>query len=275
MALPEKTRLPDPEIATEACPLCGGTGWKPVEEGGPAGGGAGVRRVVRCTCVEAARPQQLFAAARIPSQYQHCDLANFTTSMYPEQHAYRQSLEHARLMARTFADEYPVNEERGLLFLGPSGVGKTHLAAAILRRLVERGFECLFCDYPTLLKQIQDSYNPVAEATEMQLLAPVINAQVLLLDDLGAMKPSAWVLDTVGYILNQRYSHKRTSLITTNFLDAYPPVAGASRAENRDILADRIGARIRSRLHEVCRKIEIHSEDFRERFKKADYQPLR
>ncbi|MBI4463034.1 MAG: ATP-binding protein [Acidobacteria bacterium] len=269
MASPETTRLPQPET----CPHCGGTGWRPVEEADPASGG--VRRVMRCSCLLESRPQRLHEAARIPPQYQPCDFQSFATSIYREQPACFQSLQEAKLKAQRFAEEYPVNTESGLLFMGGPGVGKTHLAVAILRRLLDRGFDCLFRDYQDLLKQIQSSYNPQAETSEMKLLEPILAAPVLLLDDLGSIKPSLWVLDTVGYVINQRYSHKRTTLITTNYLDAPVSSAGRGRAGDPDRLADRIGERMRSRLYEICRTVELQADDFRARFKKADYQPLR
>jgi DNA replication protein DnaC len=166
----------------------------------------------------------------------------------------------------------PGNAELGLLFMGPCGVGKTHLAVAILRALLEKGVECLFCDFRELLKTIQDSYNPVVQTTEMQVLAPVLDTEVLLLDDLGASKPSAWVLDTVGHILNTRYNGKRVTLITTNYLDA-PAARGPSSSLARDdSLTDRIGERMRSRLHEMCRTVELRAPDFRQVIRRAEYR---
>src|SRR5437879_9777938 len=109
--------------------------------------------------------------------------------------------------------------------MGPCGVGKTHLAVAVLKQLVLRGHDVLFYDYRELLKEIQASYNPVSQTTEMGVLEPVLTVELLLLDDLGASKPSAWALETVGHILNTRYNDKRITLLTTNYLDspAAPP----------------------------------------------------
>ena len=109
---------------------------------------------------------------------------------------------------------------RERLFTGSIGVGKTHLAVGVLRRLVqERGVRGLFCDYRELLKSIQNSYNPQVQTTELELLKPVFEAEVLVMDDLGAQKPNEWVWDTVALILNSRYNDKLTTIITTNYPD--------------------------------------------------------
>ena len=80
--------------------------------------------------------------------------------------------------------EYPA-VEKGLILMGTVGVGKTHLAVSILKGLTERGFTCLFYEFGTLLKEIQDSYNPATKTSELGVLAPVLNAEILVLDELG------------------------------------------------------------------------------------------
>ena len=144
-----------------------------------------------------------------------------------------QSLAAAYMMARNFVAGYPVTTEgRGLLLTGDVGIGKTHLAVGILQALIlEKGVRGLFCDYRELLKRIQESYNPLVATTELQILAPVFEAEVLILDELGAQKPTDWVWDTVALILNTRYNDKRTTLITTNYPNA--PAALARNAGQR------------------------------------------
>lgn len=248
---------------TKACELCGGTGWKPVEQ-------EGVRRVVPCDCRQETALARRLGAARIPPRYEHCAFENFEVSVH-DNPAYNQSLQQARLLAEGFAREYPVGTEFGLLFMGPCGVGKTHLAVAIVRALVEKGADCLFYDFRELLKAIQASYNPVSQTTEMQVLAPVLEAEVLLLDDLGASKPSDWVRDTVAHIVNSRYNDKRVTLITTNYPDAPVTRPQGSGVVREDTLSDRIGERMRSRLYEMCRVVDLQAEDFRRRVKQAQY----
>ncbi len=99
-------------------------------------------------------------------------------------------------------------------------MGKTHLGVGIIKELVlSKGIACLFYDYRDLLKQIQNSYNSSVQATELEVLRPVFETEVLVLDELGAVKPTEWVWDTVSLILNTRYNDKRTTIITTNFAD--------------------------------------------------------
>jgi DNA replication protein DnaC len=114
------------------------------------------------------------------------------------------------------------------------------------------------------------------------VLEPVLTADVLLLDDLGAGKPSPWALETVGHILNSRYNEKRITLLTTNYLDTAPgptPMPAARRpqlpsgqavsAAREDSLTDRLGMRIRSRLYEMCRTVELFAPDYRREVRQA------
>jgi DNA replication protein DnaC len=174
------------------------------------------------------------------------------------------------MLAQGFVRDYPGSAEKGLLLMGPSGVGKTHLAVASLKELIRRGHAGLFCDYRELLKEIQASYNPASESTEMGILEPVRTAEVLVMDDLGASKPSAWVLDIIGLVLNARYNERRVTILTTNYFDEVPNIEPAPRlpggqrvAVREDSLGDRIGARMRSRLYEMCRTVEVFAPDFR------------
>src|ERR1022692_4809083 len=255
------------KTATEVCPLCAGTGWK-------AAAGAPESGVTLCDCRLRARGGAMIAAARIPKRYEHCELSNLTTDFPGADH----SVALAQISAARFVQEFSPQDSAGLLLVGGIGTGKTHLAVGILKELIAtRGSACLFCDYRELLKQIQNSYNDSVQATELQVLRPVFEAEVLLLDELGAVKPSEWVWDTVSLILNTRYNDNRTTLITTNFEDQ--PAAGANgsisaaRAATRaETLGDRIGERMRSRLHEMCRVIKMEGEDFRQKFRSASFR---
>jgi DNA replication protein DnaC len=287
-------------MAKPDCPLCGGTGWKTVEHvpdeekltrgswEKPVEGTNRKRRVwaVPCHCTGKDRAERAMGRARIPTRYEHCDFENFDTKLYdgetgPEFPKWNHSLEQAKLVTEAFARDYPASGGSGLLIMGPCGAGKTHLAVAALRQIVPRGHTGIFYDYRELLKEIQDSYNSESQTSELGVLEPVLTADVLLLDDLGASKPSAWALETVGHILNSRYNEKRITLLTTNYLDGAGPTPLSSHRNPRfpsgqavspareESLTDRLGTRIRSRLYEMCRTVELFAPDYRREVRQA------
>lgn len=223
-----------------------------------------------CDCRHEVRLSALLERAHIPRRYRHCLFESYETGSL-----FDPSLVVAKLTAHQFVDGYPVTtESHGLLLTGSIGVGKTHLAVGILHSLiVEKGVRGLFCDYRELLKEIQHSYNPQVATTELEILRPVFEAEVLVLDELGASKPTEWVWDTVAHILNTRYNDKRTTIITTNYADAPPGgVATGPRAAMRDeTLGDRIGERMRSRLTEMCVTVQMNGTDFRQKVGRARF----
>ena len=233
----------DNAFAPATCSLCFGTGMHVVP-------GKGARR---CDCRTEKSRRRLLDNAHIPRRYDSCTLQSY----HPTQGNASQlrAFNYAFRLVR----EYPT-VERGLLFTGPCGVGKTHLSVAILRELIEKkGVSCLFYEFGSLLKEIQNSYNPVSQTSELTVLAPVVEAEVLVLDELGATKPTDWVRDTMMQIINARYNDRRVTIFTTNYVDECGKLS-------EETLEDRIGARLRSRLYEMCRTVLLDGEDYRRRF---------
>jgi len=202
-----------------ACALCEGTGFRIVERDD--------RKFAEpCSCrrPEPGRGEGFLAVCRIPPRYEHCTLESFTAD--------NPSLSAAREKAMLYCNGYPylgpADEGLGLLFTGTNGVGKTHLAVSVLRELfTAKGARGEFWDFHELIREIKNSYNPETRTTELQVLAPVVETDILLLDDLGAWKMTDWMNDTLFFILNSRYMAKRATLITTNFQDVDAKTAEA------------------------------------------------
>ena len=232
---------------SQVCERCGDTGWERVEATGA---------VRRCTCGEEGRLKVLLNAARIPKRYEHCDLESFLPN--------EPSQKNAKMVATRFIEQYPLVDV-GLLFLGGCGVGKTHLAVSLLKEVIKKtGDGGLFYDFRDLLREIQGSWNPVSQTSELEVLRPVLDAKILVLDELGANKPTLWVRDTIAHIINCRYNDKRTTIFTSNYPDI-PCKPG------EETLTERIDARLRSRLYEMCSSVEIGGSDFRHVYKQAGY----
>jgi DNA replication protein DnaC len=249
---------PDGEDVS-VCPDCFGTGTKIDPEKG----------AIPCPCRREDRLKKLLKLARIPARYLSCSLDNFRCQPGSSQ-------QEAFLFAGRLVLDYPA-VDRGLLLMGPAGVGKTHLAVAIMKGILGKGFSAVFYEFGSLLKEIQDSYNPISKSSELKVLAPVFQADLLVLDELGATVPTDWVRDTMYQIINKRYNDRKVTIFTTNYSDE-TNVSGISdeanktrtfsRQANRDrqeltTLEERIGSRLRSRLYEMCKQVKIEGEDYR------------
>ncbi len=220
--------------------MCGDTGWVTRERDG-------IAYAARCECFARKYREQLQTAAAIPKRYAHCQIPSFEPA--------NASQKTAADIAFEFVTNFPFGD-RGLLFMGPCGVGKTHLAVGILYLLIgEHGVRCRFHDFRELMQALRDSYDPDNPVSEREAIRDALETDVLLLDDLGAEKLTGWVLERLNFIINHRYSRDLVTLITTNYLD--------KPGSNDESLAERIGQRLRSRLFEMCRTIVITGKDYR------------
>ncbi len=233
----------DDDQISEECPKCYGVGMEIVQ-------GKGARI---CSCREMKSRHGQFESVRLPKRYDGFHFHNYKPQNESQKSAFK--------FAMNLTNEYPA-VDRGLLLMGCVGVGKTHLAVSILKGLTERGFTCLFYAFGSLLKEIQGSFNASTQSSELSVLAPVLNADVLVLDELGASKPTDWVRDTMAHIINTRYNDKKLTIFTTNYPDE-------RRSDRDEILEDRIGTPLRSRLYEMCKTVSVDGNDYRKTFDRA------
>ena len=221
--------LPEPE---GVCPECHGRGWTVVDDGG-----AGTAQP--CPCRKKERIPLLLRHAGVPQRYLRCTLRNFNT--HNADARIRDALTRAHRISQRYVERFLDVDgtfcDSGLLYIGPPGIGKTHLAAAVLKELIERYHaRGRFVDFTSLIHQIQATFEPSSLESKRQVLDPVIDAEVLVFDELGAQKPTEWVRDTLYFIINTRYTRRLPTIFTTNFPlrhaaeptgTARPPVPGS------------------------------------------------
>lgn len=234
-------------VTRKSCPECMGTGYVVEERDG-----ALMARF--CACRIPDKATRLVEKAGIPERYRH----RYVFDTYRPAPDTRQ--EEALLVAKKYAEDYPAFPDgpNGLLFIGPCGVGKTHLAVSILQEiLLKRSLPALFVDLNGLYREIRATYGKnSADETEYDILSPLAEAPLLLIDELGCVN-TPWAMDTLHYLVSQRYNEQRPTLFTTNYLDVPSPGEAA--------LEDRIGTRTRSRLLEMCRTVPLDGPDHRRR----------
>jgi DNA replication protein DnaC len=230
----------------------------------------GVSAVERCDCVFSGRAERLEERAGIPPLYREADFDNF--SIRSSNPITARKLAAAITAARAYARNFPFgNKKPGLLFIGDSGTGKTHLAVAVLRALVSQGHEGVFFLYQNLLERIQRSYDKASGATDREAYGVALDCEVLVLDDLGAHRTSEWVEDTITSIITHRTNNNKPVIATTNLRDIDAgdtplPSGAAGETQSRYYLEERIGTRARSRLSEMCQVISTRgAEDYRRR----------
>lgn len=260
--------------ARPACPVCRAPdppeecrdGWVP---------GSAPRSVRACPNRHRVDVDKLTRESGVPARYAGTALSAFVVSGLPA----AARLAAARDACLRYVDGFRRGRTaRGLLLAGPTGTGKTHLLSAVLSELVRRhAVRGIFADFTKVCYDIQAGYDAGGGESEAAVLRPLVSADVLVLDDLGARRPSPFVQDTLYLIINARLSCCAPTLFSTNHplepevvvpagphsraLQGQLPVAPADAFEP---LRDRVGPRIYSRLFEAAEEVRLDGcADFR------------
>jgi DNA replication protein DnaC len=257
--MPEPTTSAIPE--NSACPKCGGSGWVILEQEGVSG-------AERCDCALIGRAGRIEDRAGIPLLYRNVSLEVENFIIPSDNPAARTGLGNVLLQVKNFVREFPTADRPGLLIIGDAGTGKTHLAAAALRALIARGHDGIFFDYQQLLDKIRSGYDAASGSSDREAYRSALDTEILLLDDLGAHRVTEWVEDTVTSIITHRCNNRKPLIATTNLPDneLIEDYKAGITVVRKKTLAEVLGARTRSRLHEMCRIVRMPAvEDFRMR----------
>lgn len=203
-------------------------------------------------CGELRKRVKLYNLARIPAKYY---LVQQVDAGFKPQD---QSQEEALQYAKQVVDRFP--EELGFLMMGNAGLGKTHLAIGTISELtLQHGIQCIFKDFFYLLSELKEAYS--SGTPENEVLFPLIDTEVLVIDELGKGRCNEWELNILDQLISKRYNSSKTTLVTTNF------IAKEYIKEDYDItsLEGRVGDRIASRLYEMCKFIHIEGKDHRKK----------
>ncbi|HTQ44927.1 MAG TPA: ATP-binding protein [Polyangiaceae bacterium] len=270
----------------ERCPHCEGRGFVYTSREVEFSKKVGARRyeaLAPCLCRLLGQRISEFAAVGIPAHHASSSFATFRAKGDDQEKT--AALEQALGIARTVAQEWRRDRPaRGFVISGRVGSGKTHLLSATLRHLVlERGASAQYREISLLYADIRRGFN--AGKSGGEIIARLVDADILAIDELGRGRGSPFEMETLDELIARRYNSGLTTIVATNFSleRERTPTPGPrgfqapeqALGEREELLVERIGERIYSRLCEMCDFVSLpgRTDDFRRT--KQDGRPTR
>lgn len=221
-------------------------------------------RTGRCSCQRVLDRARLLSAAHIPGRYAHATLGTFMQGA--RQWGERDKMQATITLTRWLRAFRAGEENRGLIFHGAVGRGKTHLLVALVRELViQHGVHARFVEFSRLLAQLKAGYS--AGRSDSVVLDPLVSVPVLAIDELGKGRMTDWELTIIDELVSRRYNAMACTLGSTNFRPAPATGAEAPNAAMVELspqtLGDRVGDRVLSRLQQMSTFVELKGRDFR------------
>jgi DNA replication protein DnaC len=223
-----------------SCPVgqCDGSGWLPLEDD--------PNTSRPCECLERRKSQAVSGrmGTGIPKRFRGvsfdrkpiCDLDTGV-------------LRHVRSFVHGIDGHVEAGD--GLWFAGDLGTGKTSLAMLVSKAALDSGHSVAIYSVPRLLAEIKATYDRDSDDSYMRLFSRLCAVDLLHLDDLGAERPTEWVLEQLYSIVNERWQDGRSIVVTSNLI-------------NLDEVRDQVGPRTVSRLLEICdEQVVLYGDDLR------------
>lgn len=187
--------------------------------------------------------EELLEQSRLGRRYAECELTNFQPI---------KGTEVALAACHRFVSEFDPENGEGIILEGASGSGKSHLAAGIVKALSMKGYTAIFQSVPELLARLKATYDKGNnDAGEAEIMDALGECELLVLDDVGAEKPSAWSEERLYLLIDRRYRNKKATIITTNLA-----VSELDKA---------LGIRATDRLTQTCKAVKLTAPSYRRR----------
>lgn len=170
----------------------------------------------------------------------------------------RNGSETAYKIAMKYVKTFKEWNGESLMIWGDPGNGKTHLAAAIVNELSEKGYIVVFQSVPELLQRIRSTFNSENKENETQIMRALLECDLLILDDIGAEKTTEWVEEKLFNIIDGRYRKELPTLYTSNLQPKE--------------LQNQVGKRSYDRMVETSLTVENKAESYRREIAKQRLQ---